>query len=93
MIAQVAYNEASKGWASLLIFLTFLSANLALVNFLPIPVLDGGHMVFLAYEGVTGRPPNEKVQQYALMVGLAMILCLMVFVFGNDIMGLIKAYV
>jgi regulator of sigma E protease len=92
-IARAAFMEASEGWSTLLIFLTLLSANLALINFLPIPVLDGGHMCFLAWEGVTGRPPNEKVQHYALMVGLAMILCLMVFVFGNDIMGLIKAYV
>jgi regulator of sigma E protease len=92
-IARAAFMEASEGWSTLLIFLTLLSANLALINFLPIPVLDGGHMVFLAYEGVTGRPPNEKVQHYALMVGLAMLLCLMVLVFGNDILGLIKAYV
>lgn len=90
MIAQVAYSEASKGWPTLLIFLTFLSANLALVNFLPIPVLDGGHMVFLAAEGIRGKPVDEHVQYYALLVGAAMLLCLMVFVFSNDIMRLIS---
>lgn len=90
MIAQVAYMEASKGWPTLLIFLTFLSANLALVNFLPIPVLDGGHMVFLAAEGIRGKPVDEHVQYYALLVGAAMLLCLMVFVFSNDIMRLIS---
>jgi regulator of sigma E protease len=88
-IARAAYGEASEGWGTLLIFLTLLSANLALINFLPIPVLDGGHMVFLAYEGIFGKPANEKVQYYALLVGFAMLLCLMVFVFRNDIMGLL----
>lgn len=86
MIAEVAFNEASLGWPRLLIFLTFLSANLALVNFLPIPVLDGGHMVFLAAEGIRGKPVDEHIQYYALLVGAAMLLCLMVFVFSNDIL-------
>lgn len=90
MIAQVAYSEASHGWGRLLIFLTFLSANLALVNFLPIPVLDGGHMVFLAAEAIRGKPVDEHVQYYALLVGGAMLLGLMVFVFSNDIMRLLS---
>jgi regulator of sigma E protease len=89
MIAQAAYMEASQGWGRLLIFLTFLSANLALINFLPIPVLDGGHMVFLAAEGIRGKPVDEHVQYYALIVGAAMLLCLMVFVFSNDIVRLV----
>jgi regulator of sigma E protease len=89
MIARVAYMEASEGWGRLLIFLTFLSANLALINFLPIPVLDGGHMVFLAAEGIRGKPVDEHVQYYALLVGAAMLLCLMVFVFSNDIWKLV----
>ena len=60
-IAVAAGDAASQGLSSLLIFLTMLSANLAVINFLPIPLLDGGHMVFLAYEGIRGRPANEKV--------------------------------
>ncbi|HEX2476865.1 MAG TPA: site-2 protease family protein, partial [Lacipirellulaceae bacterium] len=55
-IAMVAGSEASKGLPSFLVFLTMLSANLAVLNFLPIPLLDGGHIVFLAYEGIRGRP-------------------------------------
>jgi regulator of sigma E protease len=90
MIAQVAFSEASHGWGRLLIFLTFLSANLALLNFLPIPVLDGGHMVFLAAEGIRGKPVDEQVQYYALLVGAAMLLGLMVFVFSNDIVRLLS---
>ena len=54
-IAQMAYYSAAHGIGDLLLFLTLLSANLAVLNFLPIPVLDGGHMVFLAYEGITAN--------------------------------------
>jgi regulator of sigma E protease len=65
-----------------------LSANLAVVNFLPIPVLDGGHMVFLAYEGIRGRPANERFVVAMHMLGFAFIATLMLFVLGLDV-GLI----
>ena len=84
-IATVATMEATEGTARLLLFLTLLSANLAIVNFLPIPILDGGHMVFLAYEGIFRRPVNEKMQQILTMIGLVFIICLMLFVIGLDI--------
>ncbi len=84
-IAAVATMEASEGLPRLLVFLTLLSANLAVVNFLPIPVLDGGHMVFLAYEGLFGKPVNERVAFGLTLIGLSFILGLMVFVFGLDI--------
>jgi regulator of sigma E protease len=84
-IAVAAGDAASQGFSQLLIFLTMLSANLAVVNFLPIPVLDGGHMVFLMYEGLRGRPANEKFVMAMQMTGLAFIVCLMVFVIGLDI--------
>ncbi len=84
-IAKVAGRYAEQGFTSLLMFLTMLSANLAVVNFLPIPVLDGGHMVFLIYEGITGRPPSEKVFVMLSYLGLAFILTLMLFVFGLDL--------
>lgn len=84
-IAQVAGSEASVSIARLLLFLTFLSCNLAIVNFLPIPALDGGHMVFLIWEGVTGRPPNENVQMTATLIGFVFLLSLMAFVIGNDV--------
>ena len=61
-IFRIAYDSAAKGTVKLLMFLTMISANLAVINFLPIPVLDGGHMVFLLYEGVTGRAPDERIQ-------------------------------
>ncbi|MFN9363725.1 MAG: site-2 protease family protein, partial [Planctomycetota bacterium] len=84
-IATVATSEATEGTSRLLLFLTMLSANLAIVNFLPIPVLDGGHMVFLAYEGIFRRPVTEKVQVILTYAGLAFILGLMLFVIFLDV--------
>jgi regulator of sigma E protease len=87
-IAKQAGRSASEGFSRLLLFLTMLSANLAVVNFLPIPVLDGGHMVFLAYELLRGKPPSEGVVAVLSYIGLALLLTLMMFVFGLDL-GLI----
>jgi len=87
-IAKQAGKSAEEGFSHFLLFLTMLSANLAVVNFLPIPVLDGGHMVFLVYELIRGKPPSEKVVAVLSYLGLALILSLMMFVFGLDL-GLI----
>ena len=85
LIAVAATSEASEGTSRLLLFLTLLSANLAIVNFLPIPVLDGGHMLFLAYEGLFRQPPNEKIQIVLTYAGLFLILGLMLYVMLLDI--------
>lgn len=84
-IAMAATSEASRSTSRLLLFLTFLSANLAIVNFLPIPILDGGHMLFLAYEGIFRRPVSERVQLVLTYAGLIMILGLMLFVIFLDV--------
>lgn len=84
-IAVAAGGAASQGLSSLLVFLTMLSANLAVINFLPIPLLDGGHMVFLAYEGLRGRPANEKIVVALHTAGFVFIVTLMLFVIGLDI--------
>ena len=89
-IAGAAAASASEGITQLLIFLTFLSANLAVLNFLPIPVLDGGHMMFLIYEGIRGKPASERTMTMLTYLGLAFILVLMVFVLGLDITRLFK---
>ncbi len=91
-IAMAATSEATRGTSNLLLFLTFLSANLAIVNFLPIPILDGGHMLFLAYEGVFRRPVTEKVKMILTYVGLAMILSLMAFVICLDLSRMVGAF-
>jgi len=87
-IATWAGRAAQEGPSQLLIFLCIISANLAVINFLPIPVLDGGHMVFLAWEGIRGKPADERVQALLTYIGLIMILALMVWVIGLDV-GLI----
>lgn len=84
-IAKAAFAEASRGPTRLLIFLTFLSANLAVLNILPIPALDGGHLVFLAWEGLFRRPPNPSVQGWLTLVGVAFLLLLMIVVIGLDV--------
>jgi len=76
---------AEQSFPELLITLTLLSANLAVLNFLPIPLLDGGHMVFLAWEAVRGKPADERVQLVLTYLGLILILALMVWVTGLDI--------
>lgn len=83
-IGVIAASEASKGLPALLMFLTFLSANLAVLNFLPIPALDGGHIMFLLWEGLFRKPVNERVQMALTMAGVACLLALMVLVFGLD---------
>jgi regulator of sigma E protease len=85
LIFQQAYEIAGRTFAEFLLFLGIISINLAVVNFLPIPILDGGHMVFLIYEKLRGRPPSEAVRTGATYVGLALLLSLMLFVFYNDI--------
>jgi regulator of sigma E protease len=83
-IAGAAGSAAYDSVSQLLIFLTLLSANLAVVNFLPIPLLDGGHMVFLALEGIMRRPVSERVQIAFHYVGFVFIISLMLFVLGLD---------
>jgi len=87
-IFQVAGSEAERGVSAQLLFLTMLSMNLAVLNFLPIPVLDGGHMVFLIAEAVMGRRVNEELEMRLTLVGGLMLLALMVFVFFNDLINI-----
>ncbi len=88
----VAKQHADQGTSQLLLFLTMLSANLAVVNFLPIPLLDGGHMVFLTWEGIRGKPPSENIQLRLTYFGLAFILSLMLWVFYLDIGRLLVGF-
>jgi regulator of sigma E protease len=91
MILKVALYKADEGNAAFLLFLTMLSANLAVLNFLPIPVLDGGHFVLLAYEGIRGKPANENVQTVLAYIGLFLILALMIWACSLDF-NLIKRW-
>lgn len=84
-IAEAAYHFSERGTGDLLWFLGFLSVSLAVLNFLPIPVLDGGHMAFLLWEGIRGKPASERVMIGANYVGLFLVICLMLWVLSLDI--------
>ncbi len=84
-IAQMARKEADQGLVRLLNFIAIISVNLAILNLLPIPVLDGGHLLFFAIEAVMRRPVSQKMRENAQQVGIFLLLLLMVFVFYNDI--------
>jgi regulator of sigma E protease len=85
MIAQVAYSMADSGFTALIYFLGILSINLAVLNFLPIPPLDGGQMLFLIAEKVRGRPLPESAVIAGTYFGLILVLSLMVFVTYQDV--------
>ena len=84
-IAQYAGKAADAGVNSYLTFLALLSISLGILNLLPIPVLDGGHLLFHAYEAVTGSPPTERMLGWANQIGLMLIISLMGFAFYNDL--------
>jgi membrane-associated protease RseP (regulator of RpoE activity) len=83
-IAVIGYNVAGQDFNAFLLFLGLININLAVVNFLPIPVLDGGHMVFLIYEKIRGKPASEQVRTYTTFAGLALIASLMLLVIFLD---------
>jgi regulator of sigma E protease len=85
MIAKMAGETAQMGGSSFLAFMALLSINLGILNLLPVPVLDGGHLFFFFCELVIGRPVSQKVREYAQQIGLFLLLSLMVLAFYNDI--------
>ncbi len=85
MIAQMSGEQAREGMLNLVFFIALLSINLAILNFLPIPVLDGGHLMFFFMEALIGRPVNKRMREIAQQVGIFVLLLLMIYVFYNDI--------
>lgn len=85
MIAEVAGSAAEQGTYELVIIMVLISLNLGLINLFPIPVLDGGHLLFYAIEAIKGSPLSEKAQEWGGRFGMAMIAALMVLAFHNDI--------
>jgi regulator of sigma E protease len=84
-IAQISGVVARTGVVNLLAFMAMLSVNLGLINLFPIPILDGGHLLFYAAEAVRGRPLGQRAQEYGFRVGLALVLTLMIFATWNDL--------
>lgn len=91
-IAELAGQQMEAGWMNLLYFMGLLSVNLGILNLLPIPVLDGGHLVFLTLEGIRRRPLSERSMLLAQKVGIALLGTLMLFVFYNDIVRLVARW-
>lgn len=87
-IAEMSGNMASAGLVSVIWFMAVLSVNLGLINLFPVPMLDGGHLLFYAVEAVRGRPLGERAQEIGFRIGLALVLTLFVFVTWNDLMRL-----
>ncbi|MGB7241987.1 MAG: RIP metalloprotease RseP [Sulfitobacter sp.] len=84
-IAQTSGAMASQGAQSFIWFIAVLSTAVGLLNLFPVPALDGGHLVFYAYEAVTGKPPSDMALRILMTFGIAMVLSLMVFALGNDV--------
>jgi regulator of sigma E protease len=87
-IAKGAGEAAQVGFSSVVFYTILLSLNLGLINLFPIPVLDGGHLVFYGFEAILGRPLGERAQEYGFRIGLFLVLALMVFATRNDIVSL-----
>ena len=89
-IASVAKQATdSAGWIGFWNITAFLSITLAIMNMLPIPVLDGGHFVFLLYEAITRREPSLTVRMWAQQIGFYILIVAMIFIFSNDILRLL----
>ncbi|MDA1090000.1 MAG: RIP metalloprotease RseP [Proteobacteria bacterium] len=87
-IAKLSGQMAQGGLDNLIFFMAALSVNLGLINLFPIPLLDGGHLLFLAAEAIRGRPLGERTQEYGFRFGLILVLILMVFATWNDLVHL-----
>ncbi len=83
-IAKTSGDAASQGFSSFMWFIAVLSTAIGMLNLFPIPVLDGGHLVFFAYEAVAGKPPSDKALQVLMSMGLFLIIGLMIFGLTND---------
>ena len=85
MIAQMAGEQAKAGMVNFVWFIALLSVNLGIINLFPIPVLDGGHLLFFGIEAATGKSVSEKLREKLVQFGAAVLVALMIFVFYNDI--------
>ena len=88
-IAKMSGDVAQLGFNQLLWFLAVLSINLGMINLFPIPMLDGGHLLFYAIEAVRGRPLGDRAQEWGFRIGLALVLTLMLFATWNDLTKII----
>jgi regulator of sigma E protease len=92
-IGIVEMMPQSWDWTFFWSFMAMFSVWLAFLNVLPIPALDGGHVMFLLYEMVSGRKPSEKVLETGQIIGFVILMGLMALIFGNDIWNIIKRFI
>ncbi|MCH7495460.1 MAG: site-2 protease family protein [Candidatus Marinimicrobia bacterium] len=90
LIAQLAGEQARQGVWSFLFFVAILSVNLGVLNLLPIPILDGGHLFFFLLEGMRGRPVALRHRERAQQVGVFILILIMIYAFYNDIARFIE---
>ena len=86
LITEMIHKEAQTGLINLLALAALISINLGILNLLPIPVLDGGHILFFFLEMITGKPLSQQVQQVALKIGITLLFMLMIVATANDIL-------
>lgn len=91
LIAQMAGKQARAGAGDFFFFIALLSVNLGIINLFPIPVLDGGHLLFFSIEAIRGRPLTVRVREISQQIGIVLLLFLMIYVFYNDISRLIQS--
>jgi regulator of sigma E protease len=89
-IAKVAAASARNGWDSYVSFLALLSISLGVLNLLPVPVLDGGHLLFYAIEAVRGSPLSERIQNFGTQIGLGLMMMMMMMALYNDFSHLLR---
>lgn len=92
LIVQAAGQQAQVGLESLLLFMAVISINLGILNLLPIPILDGGHLLFFGLEVIMRRPLDMRHREIAMQVGLVVLISLMAFAFYNDILRIIRGW-
>lgn len=91
-IAEIAGQQMEAGWINLVYFMGLLSVNLGILNLLPIPVLDGGHLMFLTIEGIRRKPLRDRTMEMFQKIGIFLLVSLMVFVFYNDILRIVQRW-
>jgi regulator of sigma E protease len=90
LIVQMAGEQASRGMLNFFVFMAIININLGVLNLLPIPILDGGHLMFLGIEAIRKKPLSEKIISISQRIGLALLLTLMAVVLYNDVIRLIS---
>ena len=90
LIAQIAGQQMQAGWLNLMYFMGLISVNLGIINLFPIPILDGGHLVFFSVEALRRKPLSRRTQEMLQQIGIVILASLMIFVFYNDIQRLLN---